>query len=241
MTEDPSGWTASAPGWIAHIEEGNMAREVLLDPVMSAWCKDVEGLRALDVGSGEGRFCRMLTGWGAKAIGIEPTPPLLAHAVRLGKAGAYVRGVGEKLPFTSAQFDLVVMYLVLIDIPDFRAAISEAARVLKPGGKLAVANLAPHASTLTTGWVRDEAGQKLYYPIDNYLEERAMIAAWKTIEIVNFHRPLSAYMAAFLGSGLILKAYEEPSPTPEEIERNPDWQHERRVPYVHAMLWQKPT
>ena len=40
-----------------------------------------------------------------------------------------------------ASFDLVVSYLTLVDIADFRTAIGEMTRVLKPGGALLIANL----------------------------------------------------------------------------------------------------
>ena len=50
--------------------------------------------------------------------------------------GDYRLGEAGELEFEAASFDLVVSYLTLIDIADFRAAIDEMARVLKPGGSL---------------------------------------------------------------------------------------------------------
>ena len=68
--------------------------------------------------------------------------------------------------------DLVISYLSLIDIPDMPAAISEMARVLKPGGALLIANLNSF-NTACSGWVKGGAGERLYFPIDNYLQERS--------------------------------------------------------------------
>ena len=48
--------------------------------------------------------------------------------------------------FADASFDLVVSYITLVDIPDFRAAIREMARVLRPGGALLMANLTGYIS-----------------------------------------------------------------------------------------------
>ena len=45
------------------------------------------------------------------------------------------------MPFPGASFDLVVSYLTLIDIADFRLALQEMVRVLQPGGTLLIANL----------------------------------------------------------------------------------------------------
>jgi ubiquinone/menaquinone biosynthesis C-methylase UbiE len=154
--------------------------------------------------------------------------------------GTYVKGSGEQLPFEDDSFDIVAFYLTLIDIPDFRTAITEATRVLKPGGNIAVGNLAPHADTTPTGWARDAAGKKTHFPIDNYMEEFPQTVEWAGISVINFHRPLSAYMQAFLKCGLILREYLEPVPSKEEVAAKPELEWERRVPYLNAMLWEKP-
>jgi SAM-dependent methyltransferase len=240
MTNDPSGWTQSAQAWINRIDTFDLARQVLLDKPMIRLCGRLKGSSVLDIGCGEGRFCRMLSERGAKPIGLDPTPALLDTAKSRDPKGTYVLGSGEDLPFENASFDVAVFYLTLIDIPDFRKAIAEAARILEPGGRLVMGNIASHA-TSPTGWLKDLEGKKLYYPIDHYSEERSMTVEWAGIKVINFHRPLSAYMEAFLSSGLLLREYLEPIPTPEDVEADPDLDYERRVPYLVAMLWEKPA
>jgi SAM-dependent methyltransferase len=63
---------------------------------------------------------------------------------RVGSLGRYRRTVGrvadaQELPFRSASFDVVVANYVLHHVPDTRRAVSEMARVLRPGGTLVVA------------------------------------------------------------------------------------------------------
>jgi SAM-dependent methyltransferase len=241
MTHDPSGWTASAQAWINRIDTFDLARQVLLDAPMLRLCGPLVGQTVLDIGCGEGRFCRMLSEHGAVTVGLDPTVPLLDTAQTRHPGGKYAIGSGEDLPFEDDAFDVAVFYLTLIDIPDFRKAISEAARVLKPGGRLVIGNLACHASTSPTGWIRDEDGKKLYFPIDYYSDELTQLVEWAGIRVINYHRPLQWYMEAFLGCGLILKEYLEPVPSSEQIAQNPDLEYERRVPYVVAMLWEKPA
>ena len=72
---------------------------------------------ALDVGCGEGRFCRMLNARGVEAVGVDPTSALIAVARTRDTCGSYVEGIAERLPFRERAFDLVVSYLSLIDIP----------------------------------------------------------------------------------------------------------------------------
>jgi ubiquinone/menaquinone biosynthesis C-methylase UbiE len=127
---------------------------------------------ALDVGCGEGRFCRLLKSAGVTVTGIDPTVRLLDVARQRDPTGDYRIGVAERLEFESESFDLVVSYVTLVDIVDFRTAIREMARVLKPGGSLLVANLAGFISAgAAQGWVRDEAGRRLHFPVDRYLDE----------------------------------------------------------------------
>ena len=141
------GWKDSAEAWLAIIARGDSNRELLLDPVMLQLCGDVRGLRVLDLGCGEGRFCRMLAERGAATIGLDLTTELLKAArTKAAASQSYVRGSGDRLPFVDASFDFAIAYLSLIDIPDYQAAIGEAARVLKSGGRLLVAGLGNIAS-----------------------------------------------------------------------------------------------
>jgi SAM-dependent methyltransferase len=195
--------------------------------------------RALDVGCGEGRFCRMLKTAGIATTGIDPTPQLLETARRRDPSGDYRFGRAERLNFEDASFDLVVTYLTLIDIPDFKAAVREMARVLKPGGSLLVANLTSFVSAgAERGWVEDDQGQRLHFPVDRYLEEFPFWLEWSGIRIVNWHRPLSAYMAAFLERGLTLTFFEEPPAVSGEASRQEAY---RRVPWFVVMEWTRPV
>lgn len=235
-----NGWNESAAAWIADQgDAGDYGRRFVLDKVMLARIEGRSFSRALDVGCGEGRFCRRLRERGIEAVGIDPTLALLEEARRRDPEGDYRDGIGEKLDFPNASFDLVVSYLTLIDIPDIAAAIAEMARVLKPDGTLLIANLNSfNTAGPPTGWTRDERGRALRFEIDHYLEERSNRVSWRGIEIENWHRPLSTYMQLLLGQGLVLKFFDEPAPhggDPVTAERY------RRVPYFLVMELAKPA
>lgn len=235
-----NGWDTSAQAWIDDMDKGGDSRVHLLDAAMLELCAARPALPALDVGCGEGRFCRMLRDKGVHIIGIDPTEKLLAAARERDVNGDYQIARAEALPFESESFDLVVSYLTLIDIDDFRAAIREMARVLRPGGKLVVANLTGMATSSPQGWWRDEDGQALFWTLDNYMDERAEWVAWRGIRVINWHRPLSSYMQAFLSNHLVLEHFAEVLPTAEQIEKAPAlWDH-RRKPDFMTMRWAKP-
>lgn len=238
-----NGWDASAQAWIDDMDAaGGFGRQYVLDPVMLARALAEPPGRTLDVGCGEGRFCRMLAARGADVTGLEPTAALLAAARARDPGGRYVEGLAEHLPFADASFDLVVSYLALIDIPDFRAATAEMARVLAPGGRLLAANLTSFntaAQAPGLGWQRDLMGRPRHFAIDNYNRESADWVEWRGIRVLNHHRPLAAYMQAFLAAGLVLTDFSEPAP----VAGAPAEQAERyaRAPWFWVMEWKKPV
>jgi SAM-dependent methyltransferase len=235
------GWQASAKAWIADMgERGDFGRRYVLDPVMLPRALARSPRTALDVGCGEGRFCRMLKLHGIDVTGIEPTPTLIAAARARDPQGAYLEAVAERLPFDDESFDLVVSYLSFIDIPDIHAAIPEMARVLNPGGSLLIANLNSfNTACADTGWVKNADGRRLYYPIDNYLQERSMWIEYRSIRIRNHHRPMSTYLRALLDAGLRLAYFDEPPPIPETPpSRAASY---RRAPWFLVMEWTKPA
>lgn len=95
----------------------------------------------LDIGCGTGRFLAQLTEV-AKAWGVDASPEMLEVArSRVGAAGLKL-GSAEELPFKDGWFERATMWLVahLVDRP---RAFTEAARVLEPGGRFAVATFDP--------------------------------------------------------------------------------------------------
>ncbi|MCY1668183.1 class I SAM-dependent methyltransferase [Rhizobium sp. SL86] len=241
MNEEENGWSQSAPAWIeSQGDNGDFSREFVLDPAIDRIMAERRFDHALDVGCGEGRFCRrMRTHYGIGTVtGIDPTEPLLAAARKHDPHGTYLRAEAEALPFPEESFDLVVSYLTLIDIPDLAKAIAEMTRVLRPQGTLLIANLNPFITACGgTAWVKDGAGRKQFVRVDRYLEEHADWQAWRGIRILNHHRPMSRYMTLLLEAGLRLTRFEEPPaiggpPAAREAYN--------RVPYAHLMEWTKP-
>lgn len=235
-----NGWQQSAGAWIADMgERGDFGRRYVLDPVMLPRAVARTPRNVLDVGCGEGRFCRMLRQHGIETTGIDPTTALIEAARARDTQGVYMLGSAESLPFENGRFDLVVSYLSLIDIPDMNAAIREMARVLAPGGTLLIANLNSfNTACCDTGWVKDRSGHKLHYPIDNYLDERSMWIEYRGIRIRNHHRPLSAYMRALVDAGLRMTFFDEPPPSPDTSPSRAAAY--RRAPWFLVMEWEKP-
>lgn len=234
-----NGWDESAAAWITDMaDRGDYGREFVLDAPMLDRVRARRFERALDVGCGEGRFCRMMQAQGIRTVGADPTVALIQEARRRDPEGVYTLGRGESLPFGDRSFDLVVSYLTLIDIPDVGAATREMARVLRPGGVLLIANLNSFVTAAEDGgWTREPDGERRFR-IDHYLEERPEWVSWRGIRIRNWHRPLGHYMALLLAERLILRHFREPEPRGGGADRAERY---RRVPWFVLMEWEKPA
>ncbi len=103
---------------------------------------ELDGRRVVDVGCGEGRFTRALATQGAEVFGIDINDAALAAASAApgGRNVTYMLASAEDLPFEDASVDVVLYSNSLhhIDVDNMAQALGEAARVLKPDGKLCV-------------------------------------------------------------------------------------------------------
>ncbi|NEI30922.1 ArsR/SmtB family transcription factor [Rhizobium ruizarguesonis] len=111
----------------------------------------------LDLGTGTGRILELLSGLYRRAIGVDASRDMLSVArANLDKSRitkATVRHADIlNLPFEGQDFDLVTIHQVLHFFDQPEIAIAEAARMLRPGGRLVVIDLAPH----TLEYLRDE-------------------------------------------------------------------------------------
>lgn len=110
-----------------------------------ALLRDTPGSTVLDAGCGDGRLSVELARGGAHVIGLDHSEAMLAAAkTRAARCAVPVRLVAgdiRELPFARDGFDRVVVVTVLCFLTSARVAVGELARVLRPGGRLVLAEL----------------------------------------------------------------------------------------------------
>jgi 2-polyprenyl-3-methyl-5-hydroxy-6-metoxy-1,4-benzoquinol methylase len=109
------------------------------------------GARVLDVACGTGNLAIPIARQGAIVTGVDIAPNLLAQAreraAAEGLAVTFDEGDAEQLPYATASFDVVVTMFGAMFAPRPDLVAFELARVLKPGGLLAMANWNPASFT----------------------------------------------------------------------------------------------
>ncbi len=116
----------------------------------------------LDVGCGTGALTRECLRRGSRATGIDINPAMLTVAEREAPGATFRVGDACDLPFPDSVFDHVVSQAALMFVPNAERALAEMARVLRPGGSLALltwASLIDNAAyDVLAGYVRDMKG-----------------------------------------------------------------------------------
>jgi ubiquinone/menaquinone biosynthesis C-methylase UbiE/DNA-binding transcriptional ArsR family regulator len=135
---------ASAAGQWDHLRDelfgGQFSWQALLGLLPPDWV-------VADLGCGTGAVTAALAPHVGRVIGVDGSDEMLAAARQRVRDLANVeleRGALEALPLDDASVDAAVMMLVLHHLPAPVTALTEAARVLKPGGRLLIVDMLPH-------------------------------------------------------------------------------------------------
>jgi ubiquinone/menaquinone biosynthesis C-methylase UbiE len=140
--------------------------EFIEQQAISRSCGDLSGLRVLDLGCGDGTYAIRASEEGAVAVGLDISAAMLRRTRIRATAGAtqviWCQASIAALPFTANAFDVVIAVTALCFSDDPGPAIKEAARVLRPGGSLAVGELGKYSSWAVFRRVRGWLGSRMW-------------------------------------------------------------------------------
>ena len=135
----------------------------------------------LDVAAGTGIVSRAVAGTVTRVTAVDSTPAMAAEGRRRAAAQGlqnvgFVLGSAERLPFAAAAFTLVLTRFSLHHFADPTPAVAEMVRVLAPGGRLVVKDLA--ASTDPQVAARQDHVERLRDPSHVRMPPRGAVGAW---------------------------------------------------------------
>jgi len=184
-------------------------------PAILALAGDVGGLSVLDAGCGSGAHAAALVDRGARVSGFDLSDGLLDIARRrLGDGVPLLKAdLTKPLPYSDAQFDLIVSALALHYLEDWTTPLGEFLRILRPGGRLVFST---HHPFMDHQFAKGE----------NYFATYAFDDIWvkngQEMRMRFWHRPLGKMIDAIQGAGFTIERIEEPMPLDEARDHFPD-------------------
>jgi SAM-dependent methyltransferase len=116
-------------------DETRAASPSVLEPLREALA-GAPGPRLADIGGGTGNYARALRDEGWEPVVVDREPAMLARA--RGKGLETIEADAQRLPLDDASFDAAMLVSMLHHVEDPAAALAEARRILRPGGRLAL-------------------------------------------------------------------------------------------------------
>lgn len=219
-------WASYPRGLIEEFgDQGDFARQHLLNPTIFGMLGDVRGKSILDAGCGQGYLCRLLTKRGAYVTGLEPTEPMIRYAIERERNDTLgIRYVQADLSSWSAadeRFDIVIANMVLMDIPDYQQAILNCVRALKDQGSFVISILHPCFEGSDVEYITNG-----HLIITEYFEGYSVKQRYGYF----FHRTLSQYLNLLLQAGCQLKGVVEPQLDRQIAEQDRGYARNVHVP-----------
>ncbi|MEB9684728.1 SAM-dependent methyltransferase [Bacillus thuringiensis serovar pingluonsis] len=222
-----------------NLREGNSGlNDVLEQPALRKLLPQLVDTRILDIGSGMGQFVMHCSQQGAKkVIGADISKKMIEFSQKNNRDvnTEFICSAIEDLQFDNQSFDLVTSSLVLHYIKDFRGIASKIHKWLDTNGIFIFSIEHPIVTSTNSmqGWICNEQGQKVYWPVDNYSEEGSRNQSWFIDGVIKYHRKISSIVNELIEEGFQIERIEEPEAILEAVTKRPELgEHRRRPPLL---------
>ncbi|MEH7121882.1 class I SAM-dependent methyltransferase [Bacillus sp. JJ1773] len=216
-----------------HTEQGDLHKEIFLNPTLLSLIGTVKNKKVLDAGCGEGYFSRILAKSAAAVTAVDYSEKMLEIAKERTPIDLridYRHGNCEDLLFLEDNsFDLVVSNMVIQDLANYEKAFQEMYRLLVDGGYFIFSILHPCFVTPESGWEKTKDGEKLHWNVDKYFYEGVYEQRLGDEEkMLLFHRTLTSYVNNVIKAGFHLEGLIEPKPSEEMLRKYPSFEEDFR-------------
>jgi ubiquinone/menaquinone biosynthesis C-methylase UbiE len=218
MTKQSTSWEQSAEWYDELVEEkaGTYQKDVLLPNILRV-LSPKKGETVLDLACGQGFFTREFSRSGARAIGADISPSLIAFAKEHSpKAIPFHVAPAHKLGFLKdSSVDAITIIMAIQNIENLGDVFRECTRVLAPGGRIIIVMSHPtFRIPKASDWGYDSEKGIQYRRIDSYMSEAKIKIDMHpgksgSEQTITFHHPLQVYFKLFSKHVLAVSRLEE--------------------------------
>ncbi|MFX1511769.1 MAG: methyltransferase domain-containing protein [Promethearchaeota archaeon] len=231
-------WEESSDTWIKLLasrtekDEGDINRQVIIDPVIWKQIGNVKGLKVLDAGCGNGYFSRQLAERGAEVVGVDHSKVFIEYCTTQENQSPlgckFYQGSLDNLSFLESElFDLIISNIVMVDVIEYKKAFKELNRILKPKSRFIWSNLHPIFGrmgklTYRLPFDTQRNEERLFIIVDRYFDSGGTLISWGDFKpLWQIDRTLTEYTKALKDAGFVIREIIEPKPSIETIKENP--------------------
>lgn len=202
--------------------------------VLQKMLPDFKGKNVLDLGCGFGWHCIYAKEQGAEqVVGVDLSAKMLKVAAEKSKGLEieYLQQAIEDVEFSNEQFDVVISSLAFHYVEDFQLILQKMNQFLKPGGRLIFSQEHPiFTARAEQDWIRNEKGEILYWPVDQYQEQGIRQTSFLGHTVVKYHRTLENIFNSLIQAGFVIQQVSEPKPSAEAVAAYPEMEAENKRP-----------
>jgi ubiquinone/menaquinone biosynthesis C-methylase UbiE len=250
-------WDANADAWTTLSRAGrDVYRDSFNTPAFLEMLPDIAGLAGLDIGCGEGSNTRLLAARGARMTAVDVSRRFVSHA--RSETGShetidYQVADATELPFAARSFDFATAFMSLMDLPNKGLAMSEAFRVLSPGGFFQFSICHPCFDTPHRENLRDDSGRTYAIEVGDYFRPlEGEVLEWMfrappeetdglaPFRVARFNSTMSEWLNLVVDAGFRIERTAEPSPNDEVVRQWPETQDATVVAYFFHLRARKP-
>ena len=230
-----SDWNELTEWWTAEAQDPAYEEEVI--PLFFEVLGEVRGRVLLDLGCGDGRIQGLVADRGAKAVGVDINPELARRASR--RHPVFLHRLPGLACVRDGAVDGAYAVLTLEHIEDSARFFGEAARVVRPGGALALVINHPVYTAPRSGPVLDPSDGELFWRFGGYLEagRTREPAGDRTVEFI--HRPVGALLTEAAAAGWLLEEVKEQGVGARSAARDPILAKHGGIPHLMALRWRR--
>lgn len=236
MTLDVKGiWNACGEAFDRFTSSADSFSDNVERPAIEGLIGDVAGERVLELGCGSGPYSVWLAERGAQVVGLDLSPTMISLAQerankRNVKPDFRVADIRDPLTFSDAEFDLIFSATALHYVEDLDSTMIEAARVMKPAGRLVASVLHPMSTArFPLAGSEDMEGPDPWEGWYFGSPDRCIETPWLAFGDVSTegrrifcqHHTITDYFSAASSARLSITELLEPMPPPEFAAKNP--------------------